>query len=50
VLLSLRRSTLLQGNQRALQSSYGVVKQVTREWHVSGLGGPTTVSVLSECK
>jgi hypothetical protein len=41
---------MLQGSQRALQSDYGVVKQVTREWHVSDLGGPTTVSLLSECK
>jgi hypothetical protein len=29
---------MLQGSQRALQSDYGVVKQVTREWHVSDLG------------
>jgi hypothetical protein len=41
---------MLQGGQRALQSDYGVVKQVTREWHVSDPGDPTTVSLLSECK
>jgi hypothetical protein len=41
---------MLQGGQCALQTDYGVVKRVTREWHVSDPGGPTTVSLLSECK